>query len=542
VAVFYKLPRGTKASLDAKVSGNTLIQYQAYWMTDQNRIAIATATNAYQMLPNAGEVVTLSGSQNITGAKSFTADPAIDKVNPKLDFKYSGSSIGDISSDASNLTVFSSGSLILNGSLGATVRYNGSIRMSAKVGSTTFSTSTKADVATIDDAGMILNGPSDTRLRLEDNGTYSGHLYGDAGSMYVYSPNNLIINGTVSVQLQYDGATVLTTTTSGLTVAGRLDLGASSTGSSTLRIPHGSAPTTPTNGDVWTTTAGMYVRINGVTVGPLGTGGGGSADGLGPDGNKGDITVGGTGTTLAINNGAVTYAKMQNISASQRLLGRITASAGVIEELTPANVRTIINVADGATANSTDATLLNRANHTGTQAATTLTVTATARFLGRVTAAAGAVEELTAAQMRTALNVADGATANSTDATLLNRANHTGTQAQSTITNLTTDLAAKGPALTPILTKNASYTAANAENEAHIVYSGAGTPVLTLNSTPSAGTSFTGRFTTAWSITCTSLSKNGAAPGANGSIAANSLITFLHEGSGTWVASGNGLT
>lgn len=36
-----------------------------------------------------------------------------------------------------------------------------------------------------------------------------------------------------------------------------------------------------------------------------------------------------------------------------------------------------------------------------------------------------------------------GATANSSDATLLDRANHTGTQAQSTVTNLVTDLAAK---------------------------------------------------------------------------------------------------
>lgn len=36
-----------------------------------------------------------------------------------------------------------------------------------------------------------------------------------------------------------------------------------------LRIPHGTAPTSPTNGDMWTTTAGLYVRINGGTVGPL---------------------------------------------------------------------------------------------------------------------------------------------------------------------------------------------------------------------------------------------------------------------------------
>jgi hypothetical protein len=41
-----------------------------------------------------------------------------------------------------------------------------------------------------------------------------------------------------------------------------------------LRLPHGVAPTTPTDGDVWTTTAGYFARINGVTVGPFSAGGG----------------------------------------------------------------------------------------------------------------------------------------------------------------------------------------------------------------------------------------------------------------------------
>lgn len=43
----------------------------------------------------------------------------------------------------------------------------------------------------------------------------------------------------------------------------------SSTSRSSFRVPHGSAPTSPVNGDMWTTTAGLYVRINGSTVGPL---------------------------------------------------------------------------------------------------------------------------------------------------------------------------------------------------------------------------------------------------------------------------------
>lgn len=89
-------------------------------------------------------------------------------------------------------------------------------------------------------------------------------------------------------------------------------------------------------------------------------------------------------------------------------------------------------------------------------------------------------------------------------------------------------------------TINASRAVADTDNNTHLVASGAGQALTLGNIT--TGTSFTVRFTTAWTITCGSLSKNGAAPVANGSIAANSLITFFHEGAGTWIASGNGLT
>lgn len=52
------------------------------------------------------------------------------------------------------------------------------------------------------------------------------------------------------------------------------------------------------------------------------------------DGDKGDITVSATGTTWTIDNSAVTYAKVQNVSATNRLLGRSTAGAGPMEEIT----------------------------------------------------------------------------------------------------------------------------------------------------------------------------------------------------------------
>jgi len=55
---------------------------------------------------------------------------------------------------------------------------------------------------------------------------------------------------------------------------------------------------------------------------------------------------------------AVTYAKIQNVSATDRILGRDSSGAGVIEEITPANLRTMINVADGSNA-------YTHPNHTG---------------------------------------------------------------------------------------------------------------------------------------------------------------------------------
>lgn len=44
---------------------------------------------------------------------------------------------------------------------------------------------------------------------------------------------------------------------------------AATTALSSVRLPHGAAPTAPVDGDMWTTTTGLFIRINGVTVGPL---------------------------------------------------------------------------------------------------------------------------------------------------------------------------------------------------------------------------------------------------------------------------------
>ncbi len=159
-------------------------------------------------------------------------------------------------------------------------------------------------------------------------------------------------------------------------------------------------------------------------------------------------------------------------------------AAGAAGFMTGADKTKLDGVAAGATANATDAVLKDRANHTGTQLAATISnfaatvigsvltglsvATATAVgaadsiliAIGKLQAqntahqgvggathpnavAAGAAGFMTGADKTKLDGVATGATANSTDAILKARANHTGTQLASTISDFASGVIAQ---------------------------------------------------------------------------------------------------
>jgi len=152
-----------------------------------------------------------------------------------------------------------------------------------------------------------------------------------------------------------------------------------------------------------------------------GSGGGGSGEPS--NGDKGDVIVSASGLVWTIDAGVVTYAKIQDVSATDKLLGRSSSGAGDVEEIAcTAAARALLDDPDFATMRSTLglgslATLsaIGSAQITdGSVANADLVSVATQTLKGRTTAGTGAPEDLTAAQARTLLNVEDGATANPT--------------------------------------------------------------------------------------------------------------------------------
>ena len=170
----------------------------------------------------------------------------------------------------------------------------------------------------------------------------------------------------------------------GATFTGLVSTPASTTTTAGLRIAHGAAPTTPVNGDVWTTTSGLFARINGGTqqYAPLGstntftgtntfsgatvsvgTSTAASTYNLGTGAtltattkaiNIGTNGVAGSTTNIAI--GSTTGTNAITINGPTTLAGTVTAS-GTTLDLGNSTAATTISIGAGATISASTKTI-----------------------------------------------------------------------------------------------------------------------------------------------------------------------------------------
>lgn len=184
---------------------------------------------------------------------------------------------------------------------------------------------------------------------------------------------NFSVNGTPGSNNMPGAITFATTPSGSFTPSTRLTIGqngvstftgevitpASATSLAGFNVPHGTAPTSPVNGDMWTTTAGLFAQINGSTVGPFSSGSG---------------TPGGSTTQVQYNSSgsfAGSAAFTWNDTTHALLLGNVATSPtiGTVVTATSGTPMTIY-AGDCSGASCTASTMLIRAGE-GTASSST---------------------------------------------------------------------------------------------------------------------------------------------------------------------------
>lgn len=127
----------------------------------------------------------------------------------------------------------------------------------------------------------------------------------------------------------------------GGTATGKIIFAASVTGAASFQIPHGTAPSSPGNGDSWTTTVGWFVRINGTTkqvqftgdsvdasvlTGTVSASNLPSITGITGAGTAATRNTGTSGTNVPLLDGNNTYSGSSTFSGSVSVTGQATFS------------------------------------------------------------------------------------------------------------------------------------------------------------------------------------------------------------------------
>jgi hypothetical protein len=107
-----------------------------------------------------------------------------------------------------------------------------------------------------------------------DGTTWNGGLAGASSTLTVTGGTGGLILDTTSsgvLVFKYAGTEVARADGTGFKVSKQILGTASTTSAASLNIPHGTSPSSPVNGDIWTTTGGVFARLNGATASFSGT-------------------------------------------------------------------------------------------------------------------------------------------------------------------------------------------------------------------------------------------------------------------------------
>ena len=206
-----------------------------------------------------------------------------------------------------------------------------------------------------------ISGSNANAMSLRDNfgnviGLNNGSPYNDYIAVATgtgATAAQIIVSDIPKLEFDLAGSVVGTWTSSLFTVAtpttfgGKLTTVAPTTGAAGFNLPHGTSPTSPVNGDLWTTNAGFFAQINGTTLGPFSTSSGTGLSGM----TAGQVPIAATASTVisskALAGAGAEIVTGPNTSVSNDL-ACFTGTLGQLADCSLAKGNVVLSVSPGA--------------------------------------------------------------------------------------------------------------------------------------------------------------------------------------------------